>query len=151
VKKFALIMAILACASVAYADDPIASTVRNRAVRKARRQRATYARNAKESREKVDDERREAIARRRVMEDQAHAANVQNAINGATANAVQAQSNAIQAQRNAVIAENSRAIQRAAGIAVCANCGATGHYACGQLQKSKAVLEYEAWLAGMIP
>lgn len=141
----------MCAAQAVHADDPIASTVRNRAIRKAKRQRALQARDIKDSKQRAADERQAEANRRRTMENERHAATVQHAVNGANANALQAQGNAIQAQRNAVLAETNRAIQRAAGIPVCSNCGATGHYSCGQVQKSQAVLEYEAWLRGMIP
>jgi hypothetical protein len=80
--------------------------------------------------------RRDAIeaelVRSRVMENQRHAAAMQHAINGANANALQAQSNAIQAERNRVMAEANIALQRARGILICDRCGAYGHYTCGR-------------------
>ncbi len=152
-KRIVLGMFLLTCVvqSVHADDDAIKTTIRNRAVRKARSKLAARARAIKGEKALADQAMQAELVRQRVMENQRHAAQMQHAINGANANALQAQSNQIQAQRNAVLAEQNRAIQRAAGIAVCSNCGATGHYSCGTVQKSQAVLEHEAMLRGMLP
>jgi hypothetical protein len=131
--------------------DPIQATVQARRARQYRRDSAVAVRKAKLVQAALEDQVAAEAMRRRIMENQAHMANVQQAINGAVANQVQMQSNAVQAQRNQVLRENAVAIQRAAGIVICSNCGAQGHYACAPVQKSPAVLEYEAMLRSMIP
>jgi hypothetical protein len=113
-------------------DDSIKATVQARRNRQQRRNRAAAAR-AVEIREAM---RQDAIAaeamRKRVMENQAHAAQVQHAINGAVANAVQSQSNAVQAQRNQVLHEMNIAIMQSRGVLICSRCGQYGHTICGR-------------------
>jgi hypothetical protein len=113
-------------------DDSIKATVQARRNRQQRRNRAAAAREA-EGRELLRQDAINAeLVRKRVMENQAHAAQMQHAINGADANMVQAQSNAVQAQRNQVLHEMNIALMQSRGVLICSRCGQYGHTICGR-------------------
>jgi hypothetical protein len=133
VKAFVIALALVCAVQTVRADDDsIKAVVQARRARKAKAARVVRARDVAGKKQDLADARAAEVMRRRAMEDQAHAAQVQHAINGHNANMVQAQSNAVQAERNRVLAESNRALLRAQGVLICSNCGEYGHTICGR-------------------
>ena len=127
-KRLVVSLFVMACAvQCVHADDTIQSTVRNRAIRKARALRVKKARDAETDRFVERANYNAELMRRRIMENERHAAEMQHAINGHNSNVVQAQRNAVEAERNRVL---NNALMRARGFTVCERCGSTGHSNC---------------------